>query len=585
MPDLPADVTAEVMATRALDAIKACVKGKKPFVFEAGAGAGKTETLKRVLEALLDNEAAFFRTGGHRIACITYTRVAAAEIASRIKHDPRVRVSTIHNFAWEAIKSFQPQMRDALPNIPKWQERIDESGPINSKPVEYFDSFPRITDEIVEIGHSDVLWLLSHLLTQPKFRTLLADQFPYIFIDEYQDTDSGLIDSIKVNILNTGSAPLFGFFGDAWQKIYQGVCGGIEDLALERIPAQSNFRSATRIVDAMNRLRPELPQVPSRTDTPGEIIVYHTNDWPCERQTKSPWKGDLEHDTAQHALNVALTELETKGWDLSTEASRRLLLTHKLLGREQGYSTTTTDLSRDDFEDLKDPILAYVIKSLEPARRHFLKKQYGDMYQALGPRVRQPISPADKIEWAREMVILAGTCDASKIGDVLNLLKVSDRIPLSQDIERRMEAFAAWTPDDTKDDERLTRRMTKHGKIIDIPYAEMIALYEYHEQLTGFKTQHGVKGDEFPTVLVAFGGGWNLYNTNLFLEWFSDGVPTGKQDSYERMRNLFYVACSRAQDRLALLFTQQLSGAALNTLQMIFGDDQIQALPYTAPNA
>jgi superfamily I DNA/RNA helicase len=50
-----------------------------------------------------------------------------------------------------------------------------------------------------------------------------------------------------------------------------------------------------------------------------------------------------------------------------------------------------------------------------------------------------------------------------------------------------------------------------------------------------------------------------------------------KQDSFERNRNLFYVACSRPKKNLTLLFTQELSGYALATLEGWFGDEHVLA--------
>ncbi len=69
--------------------------------------------------------------------------------------------------------------------------------------------------------------------------------------------------------------------------------------------------------------------------------------------------------------------------------------------------------------------------------------------------------------------------------------------------------------------------------------------------------------------------GWNQYNWNQMLEFMENGYPNNKKDSFERNRNLFYVACSRAKHNLTLLITQQLSADALARLSYLFGGDQI----------
>ena len=59
-----------------------------------------------------------------------------------------------------------------------------------------------------------------------------------------------------------------------------------------------------------------------------------------------------------------------------------------------------------------------------------------------------------------------------------------------------------------------------------------------------------------------------------------ESIPAAKAETYERNRNLFYVACSRARTRLALLFTQELSDASIDTLAQWFGADFIEPLTF-----
>ena len=63
------------------------------------------------------------------------------------------------------------------------------------------------------------------------------------------------------------------------------------------------------------------------------------------------------------------------------------------------------------------------------------------------------------------------------------------------------------------------------------------------------------------------------------LEWFQLGPPADKRGKFESNRNLFYVACSRPKVRLALLFTQLLSPAALAQITAWFGAEHVIELP------
>ncbi len=62
--------------------------------------------------------------------------------------------------------------------------------------------------------------------------------------------------------ISKGVGPQFGFFGDAWQTIYQSnkACGLIEHENIKEIKKGSNFRSASKIVEMLNFIRSDLPQ-------------------------------------------------------------------------------------------------------------------------------------------------------------------------------------------------------------------------------------------------------------------------------------------------------------------------------------
>src|SRR3546814_21139653 len=109
-----------------------------------------------------------------------------------------------------------------------------------------------------------------------------------------------------------------------------------------------------------------------------------------------------------------------------------------------------------------------------------------------------------------------------------------------------------------------------------------MALDRFIDGQTPFATKHGVKGAEFENVLVVVGRGWNKYNVAQMLEWIDAGPQPDKLEFFENNRNLFYVACSRHQVSLALLFTQVLTATAMATLIAWFGEANGVALPAQA---
>jgi len=82
-----------------LDSIKQCIEDKKCFVLQGGAGSGKTETLKNVLEYISENHP------NKKVACITHTNLAVDEIKSRV--GDKYTISTIHSFLNSIIKDYK----------------------------------------------------------------------------------------------------------------------------------------------------------------------------------------------------------------------------------------------------------------------------------------------------------------------------------------------------------------------------------------------------------------------------------------------------------------------------------------------
>lgn len=199
------------------------------------------------------------------------------------------------------------------------------------------------------------------------------------------------------------------------------------------------------------------------------------------------------------------------------------------------------------------------------------------MFESLGGTTPHLRSHSDKASWHDAMSQLLAIQSTGSVGEVIDHLhKVrKPRLPdVIEKSERELREFneAAGV--------ELPRRLEELKKFRNIAYSEVKALRNYLVGYSPFETQHGVKGAEFENVLIVVGRGWNQYNFGEMLELASAKVvPPAKEEAFERNRNLFYVACSRPQKRLSILFTQFLSPEALNTLENWFGIDAIKPAP------
>jgi DNA helicase-2/ATP-dependent DNA helicase PcrA len=93
-----------------IDEILQLAELKKSFVLQGGAGSGKTETLKQVIECLANNNS------NNRVVCITHTNKAAEEIGSRVKVG-LVSPTTIHSFLGSLIKPFKKNIQTVFPEL------------------------------------------------------------------------------------------------------------------------------------------------------------------------------------------------------------------------------------------------------------------------------------------------------------------------------------------------------------------------------------------------------------------------------------------------------------------------------------
>lgn len=571
---------AEQAAEEALNRMYACIDGGKSFLLEAGAGAGKTYSLIKALKYLIEKRGSELLRKHQQVACISYTNVASNEIASRIDCHPAIHSSTIHSFCWLIIKDFQPYLRLQLPNIDAWSEKLKESGGVGTRKINY-DEFGhrKIDDDQISLHHDDVLTLTVDLMKQDKFRELFVSRYPVLLIDEYQDTDKGFAEVLKSHVLAQGKGPLIGFFGDHWQKIYDSVCGKVEHSSLEVIDKKANFRSVPVIVGCLNRMRPELTQYAKDPEAQGSVGVYHTNNWMGERLKGQHWDGDLPSEVSHDHLNRLIKRLTDEGWDFELGKTKILMLTHKVLASEQGYSNLAKAFKRNEsFIKKEHPHISFLVDTVEPVCTAYKNKRFGEMFAVQGRRTPIVCSHGDKVGWSKDMDALLELRSASTIGFVIDHLKRTNRPVVPESVERRERELER--PVESQGNEDLISRIDILKALRSVSYQEIIALTQFINEETPFATKHGVKGAEFENVLVVFGRGWNQYNFNQFLEWTgSPGqISVDKRDAYERNRNLFYVTCSRPKKRLALLFTQKLSTGALATLAKWFGRDAVHAL-------
>ena len=545
------------------------VESGKSFRVEAGAGAGKTYSLLRVIEWLDHERKNSYTITGQHIACITYTNAAVDVIKSRLATDSFIRPSTIHTFAWELIKQFQSSLIAAVEELrllPKKEENPSELiSASDVKHITYSLGVRYVENGTLYLYHDDVIKLFSKLMDNRKFRSVLARKFPVILIDEYQDSFRLVMDQFIKYFIEKETGPQFGLFGDAWQTIYgsQGACGLVESEKLVVINKEANFRSQEVIVNALNQIRPSLPQISASDDTDGEIIIITTNEFSSCRISKGYYQGELKDDVLKTCITKCTEKLAELKWDGTT---KKLMLTHKLLAKQQGYSQIL-DVLEEHLKNRDDEHFLFFQNKVEPIYFALETNDSKKLFEALGVERRPIESRQNKRQW-RELRSKLQEARQGVVFDVLKVIKESKLVGIPPKIEYWMEEYM------NSNQERLY-----HGKPIaslyNVDYSEVIKAIGFFQPDAEFSTDHGVKGEQYDNVFLVMGRGWNEYKFDETLFLNENQLADNQLKTFIRTRNLFYVCCSRPKKRLAILITVEVNNQFRAYLCRVFGAEAI----------
>ncbi len=536
----------------------------KNFRVEAGAGSGKTYSLNKVIEWIQDNKWNEYRRKNQNVVCITYTNAAVDVIAERLSSDSFILPSTIHSFAWNAIKQYQSFLLKIISENENLQPREGDFSKLEQ--VQYTLGHRYQENGVLYLFHEDVITLFSALLDNAKFRRMFTDRFPLILIDEYQDSFKPIMDKFIEYFIAKETGPQFGFFGDAWQTIYQSnkACGLIEHDNIVEIKKVSNFRSAKRIVDLLNDIRPELPQVSAIDDFAGEVIVVTCDDYVGERRTDKNFKGDLPAEELKERLTNLKDHIKKRHIP-DNESLKILMITHKVLASQQGYEKLLGIID-NGLRDKEDIFLMFFMEMIEPIYRALEETDMQLLFDTLKLK-RYPIqTKSDKEKW-KVFYEQLSQVRMQKTVDVLKVVIESGLISVPPNISAYYDMYFT-VPD-------LCYCNTTIKEFLDLEYGQFLAAINFLYPEADFSTEHGVKGEEYDNVIFVISKGWNQYQFETYAPMIKNGYPQVKEASYIRNRNLFYVCCSRPKKRLFFFISVKLDDTFRDFLSGLVGDENI----------
>ena len=530
---------AKAEADRVDEIIIETIKEGVSFRVEAGAGSGKTYSLNKVIEWIQANKWSEFQKKKQNVVCITYTNAAVDVIAERLDKDSFILPSTIHSFAWGAIKQYQSTLIEIISSNEALQPKEGDFTKIVE--VQYTLGHRYQENGILYLYHDDVIFLFNTLLDNAKFRKIFSDKYPLILIDEYQDSFQSIVERFIEHFISKGIGPQIGFFGDAWQTIYQSnkACGLIEHENIKEIKKGSNFRSAPKIVEMLNFIRPELPQHSAIDGFEGEITVITCEDYNGPRRTDRNFKDELPIEEFQLRLSKLKEQIE-KNIMGPEENLKVLMITHRVLASQQGYDKLLAIIS-DGLRDKEDAFLLFFMNMVEPIYQALTENNMQLLFDTLKVK-RYPINrKSEKQQW-KELREQLSVARSKKSIDVLKTVVDSKLIPISQPIEGYYDLYYS-APD-------AVYSSTNIKEFLDLDYSQFLSAINFLYPQSEFSTEHGVKGEEYDNVVFVVSRGWNQYQFENYAPMIKNGYPLDKEASYVRNRNLFYVCCSRPKKRL-----------------------------------
>lgn len=569
------------------------IDNKQSFFLYAGAGSGKTYALVELLNYIKSTRKTDLELAHQKVAVITYTNAATDEIKRRIGFDTLFDISTIHSFVWEMIHPYQEDIKKLLQN--HIQKKIDEYEAMQQRMKDtqcktYIDRQAKIDKyreraEIVNsvsvfkynpngdnadsdsLNHSEVIEIGAELFTKPLLQRVMVLRYPYIMIDESQDTKKEVMLSMLEMAKNYQGRLTLGLFGDVKQRIYM---DGVQDIE-ERIPEgwgqpvlANNFRSASKIVTLANLIAKEMQaedkskqEAQTSAGTGFKRLYVINNDDRLDKER-------IEREIAE---DMAIKTGDDK-WKEAVNV-KTLILEHRMaavrLGFEDFYDKLynlgrySEDFLKGEVADMR--VFIEVVFPILEAHSHGDKERVFDIMQDnsvaflkkvslsvqkmkdVGKRLNEVIAVCTKAECTIEQAVRSVV--DSELFKVSPMLTALVREGADNGFtESQTDALEAW----------------KSAK--DLPLAQFYHYFEYVTERSRFATHQGVKGLEFDRVMVIYddadsrGRSFSyekLFGAKPLSEADQKNISEGKETSVQRTMRLLYVTCTRAKESLALV--------------------------------
>src|SRR3989338_3131220 len=585
---------------------EAAAHGAGPLLIVAGAGAGKTKTITHRIARLIAEG-----VPAREILAVTFTNKAAGEMRERVRAlVPATQgtplVVTFHALGVRLLREFHAEASlprsfsiwdrdDSIRAIKKALEILGIDQPprgilsaISRKKgggmsaeefaseikgsrdrlvAQAWEIYEKNLQEEEALDFDDLLLRTLRLLhDNARVRNLLQNRWRYITIDEYQDTNSS---QYEIARLLSGEKRNVCVVGDTDQNIYSWRGANLEHLLAfeENFPGakvvtlEQNYRSTRTILSAANsvieknrRRKPKMLYTDNHTGEP--IVVYEAGN-----EIDEAWfvatgaKQLMENGTEPKEMAVLYREnFQSRALE---EAMLHMDVPYRVLG--------TRFFQRKEVKD----VLSYLRAALNPKAR-------GDIARiiAMPPRGIGKLTLDKMLEGRDASLSAAARVKVAAFREILVKIKKGiDVLPASEAVAHAIEVSGIQGMYKGSDDPSTAlgtsgrERLENIGELVnfaakfdnDAPpmgterLLEEAALQSDQDQLedsldaVSLMTVHASKGLEFEVVFI----------TGLEQGLFPTIRMNDSERDPEEERRLFYVALTRARERLYLVHARE----------------------------
>lgn len=476
----------------------------------------------------------------------------------------------------------------------KLEETLKEIKNKKSKKIIYNPIRNRDKLENYVISHDTLLLYCRNIITsQNLLKRLFSDRYPYVLVDEYQDTDEKVVDIIdsirKFTICKKNF--VVGFFGDTLQNIYSSGVG--------KLPNKEEYKSITKIFNrrSSNQIVELIEKI--RNDNFGQQSIYTDFD----NGSYNFYIADDDFD-----LDIFLQEKNL----VSNTAC--LLMKNDDIARVRGFDVLLAIIKKfprfggNNFDNVNNEFLQKNLQHMGWFLREILTFidfiQKSSDYNSTVKEIVQFIGPSKSTITFGEMKQFI----SSLRGINLSTLTIDECINKIANIQERISGEdilrKIFSIDDTTEnillniknraydyfyylqdsEEYSEREMIVIDNFFRLDVTQFIKWYKYifddlkNEEIS-YYTLHGSKGLEFDNVVVVlqdnFAGKRNY--CKYFFENYNNLTDSDSDLQFQEVRNLLYVACSRAKIKLCVIYISDTLEDALKNIESIFGEIQYLA--------